>query len=60
MMSVKSDKIEVMINDTADEVTEELFQHLRSRYEIRLELTMKGSGFSFQLCSCPFVALQIS
>ena len=42
VMHSKSDNIEIMINDKADEVTE-LFQSLLSRYEIRLEISMKIS-----------------
>ena len=34
-----------MTNDKADEVIEELFQSLLSRYQIGLETTMKGSSF---------------
>ena len=36
-----------MINDKADEVIEDLFQSLRSRYQIGLETSMKGSDFVF-------------
>ena len=43
----KSDNIETMINDKADEVIEELFQSLLSRYQIDVETTMKGSSFIF-------------
>ena len=42
-MHSKSDSIEIMINDKADEVIEELF----SRYQIRLETSMKGRDFIF-------------
>ena len=41
----KSDDIEIMINDKADEVIEELFKSLLSRYQIGLETSMKGSTF---------------
>ena len=34
VMHSKSDKIEIIINDKADEVTEELFQSFLSRYHI--------------------------
>ena len=46
-MHSKSDNIEIMINDKADEVMEEFFQSLLSRYQIRLEISMKGSDFIF-------------
>ena len=45
-MHSKSDNIEIMINDKADEVIEELFQSLLSRYQIELETS--------------FIVLQIS
>ena len=38
----KNDNIKIMINDKADEVTEELFQSLLSRYQIRLETSIKA------------------
>ena len=37
----KNDNIEIMINDRADEVIEERFQSVFSRYEIGLETSMK-------------------
>ena len=37
-MHSKSDNIEIMINDKADEVVEELFQSFFSRYQIGLEI----------------------
>ena len=46
-MHAKSDKIEIMINDKADGVIEELFQSLVSRYQIGLETSMRGSDFIF-------------
>ena len=36
-----------MINDKADEVIEELFQLLLSRYQIELETSMKRNEFVF-------------
>ena len=36
-----------MINDQADEVIEELFESLISRYQIGLETSMKDSNFIF-------------
>ena len=41
----KTDNIEMIINDKVDEVTEELFQSLLSRYQIGFETLLKGSGF---------------
>ena len=46
-MHSKNDNIEIMMNDKADEVIDELFQSLLSRYQIRLEASMKGSEFIF-------------
>ena len=45
-MHSKSDKIEIMINDAADEVIKELFDLLKNRYQNNLE-SMKGSEFVF-------------
>ena len=45
-MHSKSDKIEIMINDEADEVIKELFDSLKNRYNNNLE-SMKGSDFVF-------------
>ena len=42
-MHLKSDNIEIMINDKADEVIEEHF----SRYKIGLETSMKDGEFAF-------------
>ena len=46
-MHPKSGNIEIMINNKADEVTEEFFQLLLSRYQIELETSIKGSDFTF-------------
>ena len=46
-MHSKSDSIEIMINDKADEVIEKLFQSLLSRYQIGLERSMKDSDVIF-------------
>ena len=46
-MHSKSANIEIMINDKADEVKEELLQSLFSRYKIGLETSVKGSDFIF-------------
>ena len=42
----KSDNIEIMINDEADEVIKELFDSLKNRYQDILE-SMKSSNFVF-------------
>ena len=36
-----------MINDKSDEIIEELFQSLLSRYQIALETSIRGSDFIF-------------
>ena len=36
-----------MINEKADEIIEELFESLHSRYQIGLETSMKGINFIF-------------
>ena len=43
VMHSKSDNIEIMINNKADEVIDELFQSLLSMYQIGLETLTKGS-----------------
>ena len=45
-MHSKSGKIEIIINDEADKVTNELFDSLKNRWQNNLEL-MKGSEFVF-------------
>ena len=40
-----SDNIEIMINDKADEVIEELLESLQNRYQNNLEKLMKDSEF---------------
>ena len=45
-MLSKSDNIEMMINDEADEVTKELFDSLKNRCQNNVE-SMKGSEFVF-------------
>ena len=44
-MHLKSDTIKIIINDTGDEVIEEIFQSLLSRYQTRLETPMTGKDF---------------
>ena len=43
----KSDNIEMLINDKENEVIEELFKSLLSRYQIGLETSLKGNDFIF-------------
>ena len=45
-MLSKSDNIEIMINDEADEVIKKLFNSLKNRYQNNLE-SIKGSEFVF-------------
>ena len=45
-MHSKSDNLEIMINDEADEVIKELFDLLKNRCQNTLE-SMKGSEFVF-------------
>ena len=45
-MHSKSDNIEIMINDEADEIKKEIFDWLKSRYQNNLE-PRKGSEFVF-------------
>ena len=46
VMHSKSDNIEITINDEADEVTKEIFDSLKNRYQNNLE-SMEGSEFVF-------------
>ena len=46
-----------MAYDKADEVIEELFESLLSRYQVGLETSMKHQ---FYLLFCLFIALEIS
>ena len=46
LMHSKSDNIEIMINDEADEVIKELFDSLKNRYQNNLE-SMKDSVFNY-------------
>ena len=47
VIHLKSDNIEIMNHDKADEVIKELFELLLSRYQIGLATLMKGSHFIF-------------
>ena len=50
-MHSKSDNIEIIINDEADEVIKELFDSLKNKYEKNFEL-MKVSEFVFMFIYC--------
>ena len=45
-MHSKSDNIEIMINDEADEVIKELFDSLKNRYQNNSE-SMKSNDFDY-------------
>ena len=47
VMYSKSNNIEFMIHDNANEIVNELFESLLSRYQIGLEASMRGSDFIF-------------
>ena len=47
VMHPKNDNIDIMSHDKADEVIEELFESLLSRYLIGLKTPVKGSDFIF-------------
>ena len=46
-MHSKSNNVEVMACDNANEVMEEIFESLHSRYQIGLETLTRGSDFIF-------------
>ena len=46
-MHSKSDNMENIINDKTNEVIEELSQSLFSKYQIRIEISIKGCDFIF-------------
>ena len=57
VMHSKSNNIEFMPYDNANEVLNELFESLRSRYQIGLETSLRGSDFIFDsvkllYCKC--------
>ena len=47
VMHSKSHNIEIMTNDKADKVTEELFESLNNIYQIGLETSIGNSDFIF-------------
>ena len=46
-MLSKSDNLEIMISDKADEVIEKLFKSLLNTYQSNLEKLIRGSEFVF-------------
>ena len=48
VIHLKSDNIEVMANDNANEVIREIFESLLSRYQIGLETSMNENKFKFE------------
>ena len=46
-MDSKCDNIEIMINDKAHEVIEELYVSLLNRYQVGLQTTIRSSDFIF-------------
>ena len=46
-MHSKSDSMEIMVYDKADQTIQELFESLRYRYKTGLEKSMKRSDFIF-------------
>ena len=49
-MHSKNANIEIIIYDKADEVIQEIFEWLLSKYQIGLENVMKVSDFVFKFC----------
>ena len=58
-MHSKSDNIDIMIYDKAEEVIEKLYKSLLKRYQIGLEASMNGSNFIFY-CLYSFIVLKMS
>ena len=56
-MNSKSDKIEIMINDEADEAIEELFKSPQNRYQNNLGESISGSEFVFDYVHVLFYKL---
>ena len=48
-MHSKSNNIEFMSHDNENEVVDELFESLLSKYQIGLEISMRGRDFIFDL-----------
>ena len=51
-MHSKSDNIEIMINDEADEVIKELFDSLKNRYQNNLESKKGSDKLSIMFIHC--------
>ena len=51
VMHSKGDNLEIMIINERDEVIEEPFESLRSRYQIFLKASIEGSDFVFDYVS---------
>ena len=49
LMHLKSDKTKFIIYDNVNDLFDELFEWLLSRYQIGLETSMRGSNFIFDL-----------
>ena len=47
VMHSKSDSVELMTYDNVDDIVDELFVSLFSRYQIGLEISVRGSDFIF-------------
>ena len=58
-MHSKSDNIELMPYDNANEFVNELFESLLSRYQIVLETSMRGNDFIFDSVKLLYVTRQI-
>ena len=58
-MHSKSDNINVMTYDRANEVIAKNFESLLSRYQIGLEASMMGSDFIFDGVNCHKITIAI-
>ena len=47
-MDSKSDNVEIMMGNEADDIIKELFESFKKRYQEGLETKMKGSQFVFE------------
>ena len=47
-MYSKSDNVEIMMGNEADDIIKELFESFKKRYQEELETKMKGSQFAFE------------
>ena len=53
-MHSKSDNIEVITYDNANEIVKEMFESFLSRYQTALETSKKGSYFNFDGVNLPY------